>query len=285
MNTTTRLRPIWPDLGTHLVPDGSLRAVAGYLAHSLPEADVAALRLGLPVRALPAAPQGAVCAQCAEHLADAELAYLRARAQSDDGTVWMLGDQPGDVYWALCRRAGAAWRVTACAAVDFTAGHAAVPMTLAAPAKFDNDATVAEALESALTAFAPDGGEVVAQIVASSQGAWLDFAWATEQPDPLLARFTDVAQEHGGACLQFLAPDAGHVEAVRGVDLARAMPGVAVVEVAAKPGDALRHLTSVAARDACGWVLASGTVAEAAVCLAKKAAATIEIETTAFLQG
>jgi len=285
MTEDTAESAFWPALVAALPPDAALGVTPGECVRTLREADAATLRLGLPVRAVPLVPRGGFAAQCASHQADAELAFLRARSQSVDGAVWMQAEQHGDRYWAVCSQADGAWCVRHWIGVASLRGHAAVPVCFIAPQRPPSHGEIEVDLARVLNMLAPPAVQVIAQVVCQADSAVLDFAWADVEGESHLARLEAALATHIAACLQFLQPEAGHVIAVFGVDQVRAMPGVLEVGIVAKVDDAIRHVTSVAARDAVGWVLCAGATPEDAQARAEHAAAGIEIETTAFLQG
>ncbi|HOU92395.1 MAG TPA: ATP-grasp domain-containing protein [Polyangiaceae bacterium] len=83
---------------------------------------------------------------------------------------------------------------------------------------------------------------------------------------------------HGGATGRFLVGRPGRVRAVRGLDAARAMPGVVDAQAYVGPGDTVHPLTDGAKR--AGHVLACGASRAEAEARAAAAMALIEIDTT-----
>jgi biotin carboxylase len=80
-----------------------------------------------------------------------------------------------------------------------------------------------------------------------------------------------------GASIRFLHPAPGRIEAVHGLDEARAVPGVEKVVVKGEPGTEVRPLRS--SWDRIGYVLARADAPEAAARAADRAAAAIRVET------
>jgi biotin carboxylase len=86
-----------------------------------------------------------------------------------------------------------------------------------------------------------------------------------------------VAPVYGAAIAKFLVAPPGHVRAVRGLDDARAVPGVVDAEVFVPEGGRVLPLTDSAKRAA--FALAHGTTREEATTRADAALARIRIET------
>jgi biotin carboxylase len=72
-----------------------------------------------------------------------------------------------------------------------------------------------------------------------------------------------------GAAIRYLAPPPGRVVGIQGVAEARSMPGIKLVEVLVRPGDAVPEMKSSLAR--AGHVIAEGTTAGAAIAAAERA--------------
>lgn len=79
-----------------------------------------------------------------------------------------------------------------------------------------------------------------------------------------------------GVAQRYLFAPPGRVRAIRGVDRARALPGVAEIVVHARPGTVVREVTDTTAR--LGTVIASGETRREAVQRARAAIAAIEVE-------
>ena len=281
---------LWPALADALsavMPaGGAIRVAPGMTASGVDKADQAATAFGVPLLAMPLDPRGGFAAQRAEYAPDAALAFLRARAQScTGGNVWVQAELAGEVHWAVCARKDRVWHVRQWLGVASTLGHAAVPMELVAPSAPHAQQYLEPMLAAALDAVAPRNQEVIVQVVTTPEAMVFAFAWGSDAPDPQIARLTEAAARHGAACLRYLEPEAGHVVRIAGAEIARVRPSVIEVCVVAQQGDAIRHITSVAARDAVGWVLGIGSSAARARDAANNAAADIHIETTAYLPG
>ena len=100
-----------------------------------------------------------------------------------------------------------------------------------------------------------------------------------------LGKVPDLVPRHPrqGACIRYLTPLPGRIVAIEGVERARAMPGVKIVEVSAKPGDMAPEVTSSLAR--IGYVIAEGTSAEQAIAAAERACDAVIISIEARCDG
>lgn len=94
-----------------------------------------------------------------------------------------------------------------------------------------------------------------------------------------LGRQPDLEPRHAprGAAIRYLTPPPGRALAVKGVDEARRMPGVKVVEVDVGVGDTVPEVKSSLTR--VGYVIAEGAGADEAVANAEAARDAIVIET------
>lgn len=96
-----------------------------------------------------------------------------------------------------------------------------------------------------------------------------------------MGRAPQVERLHeAGAAIRYLVPSPGLVEEIRGVDLARSVPGVAIVSVELHVGDVVKPVT--ASGDRPGHVIAEGPDAGSAVEAAERALALIEVATRAM---
>jgi biotin carboxylase len=88
---------------------------------------------------------------------------------------------------------------------------------------------------------------------------------------------------HPAAVLRFLHADPGQVTTIKGIETARATPGVIAAEIFVHPGQHLGALSS--SRERAGYTLATGQDPTAAAGIAATAAAAIIIETRQILLG
>ncbi len=82
-----------------------------------------------------------------------------------------------------------------------------------------------------------------------------------------------------GAVLHWIPTHSGVITEVRGLEEARAIPGIERIVVGVKPGDPMRHIVDCESRDRVGYVLASGEDLPAAERAAKEALNVLEIVT------
>jgi biotin carboxylase len=82
-----------------------------------------------------------------------------------------------------------------------------------------------------------------------------------------------------GAAIRYLTPAPGTVREIRGLETAKRIPGVQIVEVSVAPGEVVPPITSSLAR--VGHVICEGATADAAVDAAERARDTIQIITDA----
>lgn len=83
--------------------------------------------------------------------------------------------------------------------------------------------------------------------------------------------------EPRGAAIRYLQPQPGTVRTIERVDEARAMPGVAIVDLYVRPGDTVPPITSSLSR--VGHVIAEGRDADEAVARAERARDAVRIAT------
>ena len=95
--------------------------------------------------------------------------------------------------------------------------------------------------------------------------------------NPALERAGMESERHGGAIAKFLVGRPGVVRSIRGLDAARAVPGVDDAEVFVPVGGRVHPLTDSAKR--AGYVLAHGRSRDEATSAADRALASIDIDT------
>jgi biotin carboxylase len=118
------------------------------------------------------------------------------------------------------------------------------------------------------------GDSIVPLIMRAWESDIVDWFLAVLRGDTLSA--TPPARAPGGAAAWFLHAPPGEVLAVRGLERARKMDGVTGAEVSVAPGERTAELRS--SWDRVGYVLAGAADADAALELARRAAAAITIE-------
>lgn len=115
-------------------------------------------------------------------------------------------------------------------------------------------------LEDGMPALA---GVHVAHTVGIVHGKLLELALGIDlETDMLRIATGDLPQQSAtrglAAAGQWLTSHSGIIEAIEGVETARALPGIHEVSIRAKPGESLRHIVDRASRDRIGFVLATG---------------------------
>lgn len=81
------------------------------------------------------------------------------------------------------------------------------------------------------------------------------------------------------AIVRWISARSGVVESIEGIHAARALPGIAHIEMRAQPGDILGHAVNAATRDRVGYVAATGSSLTAAARAAEEACALISVVT------
>ena len=269
-------------LGACGIPNPHYRA-----AKTLEEAIAAGREIGMPVIVKPADSSGGAGIRQVDHIEDMPLAFARAMRASPAKTALLESLMTGEVVCfdgvmrdeafvvrgTLSRkRAGPPfcfdeW-ISAPAALspnEHDAGRAMVAAALAA-------AGVSHGPAHADVIFTPDGPRV------------LDMA-----THPACSRFPadvirmaageDTNEKAGGAAIHWIPTRSGIVKEIRGIDAARALPGVKDVVVAVQPGDTMRHVMDSIARDRVGYVLAIGANGREAIDIARRAVRLCEIVT------
>lgn len=286
------------------VPGPAYRGV-----NSLEEAEAAAQAIGLPVIVKPADANASKGVQRVDHIEDMALAFPTALKFSRSKTVliesfmegeefnvdglvfdgeYRLGGMTGkersdppyryDVGIHMPPRMADATRDAivgmvdrALRAIGFTAGttHVEVILTEEGPRIVE-------------IAGRPGGGRIPTDFIPLVYG--MDY-----MADSLRIALGEAPRErraHERGCAMYWIPArSGVVKEVRGVEEARALPGVVDLVVSVTPGETLGHVVDCVTRDRIGYVLATGEDAEDAVRRAKAAVKAVEIVTQPFYDG
>jgi len=146
---------------------------------------------------------------------------------------------------------------TALAAIGFTAGttHVEVIMTDAGPRIVE-------------MAGRPGGARIPTDLIPLAHG--MDFM-ADSLRIALGERPKERRRHERGAAIYWIPAEPGVVTEIKGLDEARAMPGVQEVVMTAKPGDAVEPIVDCVTRDKIGYVLTASETVEAAIDAAKRA--------------
>lgn len=271
---------LWPSAAEALGACG-IEIPPWRVASSLAEADAAVTALGAPLITRPLTPQGEYCAFIADHPADAELAFLRARMQSADGHALFQPRMPGQVFLASAMRGADSTEDYAPISVSFLQQHVLTPVEFVCPPRLDaaTEARIRQATLSVATRLQEGPKVVVCEFSCHAPSLSLLHAYAVDVLAPPLAMLLGLQAAHGAACIHFLHPPAGVVKRVDGVEAALSMPGLVELTVTAKPGAILRHLNSIAARDGGGYVATVGESPAEAQNRARAALGCIQVST------
>lgn len=118
----------------------------------------------------------------------------------------------------------------------------------------------------------PWWGDGPVEFLEAAAGAGLDAFWDG-----------DAVAAPRAAAVRWFDPPTGRLDAIEGVDAARALPGVVCVTLAIQPGEDLRHMVTRAERDRVGYVVATGADAAKADFRARAAAASVRFVTRTVL--
>lgn len=275
---------LWPEFAMQWGRMG-LASTPGTLVSSAGEAEAAADLHGLPIAARPLSPAGEYCAILAEHAADVELAFVRAAAQSQDGLVIVQKHLPWPVLMIGAARVDDGWHVREPVLVGLLPKYALTPIEFTCPAGIDPETIprLRVCVAEALAHMHQVPHAAVCEFAITPLGIVSVFARDVRVVDKPLALTLEASETHGAACLRYFTPSTGRVERITGIDTAQAAPGIAAVVCNAKPGDALRHVTSITAREAGGYLLAHAPTPAAAQQRAREATDLIQIITTAMM--
>lgn len=268
---------MWPDFAAALARAGV--AVQPFAcAATVAEATHAGKELGAPMVARPLAPEAEYCAYLAEHTADVPLAFARAQAASPEKRVVLHRAAPGPLTLLCALRVRGGWEMFPAIDVEFLRRHARVPIAYTCPPEGGADLP-AETLSAVFDVLAAQPSTLAGVVIEFTAGATVLFARSITTLDAPLAAVLHLAQAHGAGCVRFLHPKSGVVEGIAGAPAARRRKGVIAVDINLTRGDTIRHLTSIAARDAIGAVSSFGATPTEARNRAAAAEAQVRIRT------
>ena len=176
------------------------------------------------------------------------------------------------------------------------------PRSLVYPANIgpDSETVIIEAAQRAVEAVGFDHGSVrinllldeaqayILDIDPCPLSAWLpvDLPGLANGPSIVSMAFTlatgstPVARDASqAAAIAWIPARSGQVEGVEGEDIAKSLPGVVAVHVAARNGDVFAHTVDIPGRDRVGYVVALGADGRSALARAKKARDAIRVNT------
>lgn len=275
---------LWPEFAMQWGRMG-LASTPGTLVSSAGEAEAAAELHGLPIAARPLCPAGEYCAILAEHTADVELAFVRAAAQSQDGRVIVQKHLPWPVLMIGAIRVDAGWLVREPVLVGLLPKYALTPIEFTCPAGIEPETVprLRACVADALAHMHQVPHAAMCEFAITPLGIVSVFARDVRVLDKPLTLALEIAEASGAACLRYFTPSTGQVERIEGIETAQASPGIVAAVCNAQPGDALRHVTSIAAREAGGYLLVHATTPAEAQQRARDATDLIQIVTTAMM--
>ncbi|HPV37228.1 MAG TPA: ATP-grasp domain-containing protein [Candidatus Hydrogenedentes bacterium] len=278
------------------------------VADTLAAALSALERLGLPAVVKPVDGSGGRGALIVRDMDDASLAFVRASRAASNGRVLMEPHLAGTEYRVVCQSGEGSWAILAVlsnvpAGRDHLFDRAVVaPVRVAGALR----TRLREQVRTAMRLAGGFQGVVVFEFLAVGEALHLlEIAHINETPALATRLFPaicginllelDVASSVGRpfetkprftACgaLWWLKPQSGIVVSVHGIVEARAVPGVAAIEVSAKVGTVLGHQVDAPSRDAAGYVLATARTPRRALEKAQYASEYLRFETSAALE-
>jgi len=265
-------------------------------------------RLGLPGVVKPVDGSGGCGALIVRDMDDASLAFVRASRAASNGRVLVEPYLAGTEYRVVCHSGAGRWGTIAVlsnvpAGRDHLFDRAVVaPVRVAGPLR----ARLREQVRTAMRLAGGFQGVVVFEFLAVGEALYLlEIAHINETPALATGLFPaicgidllelDVSSSVGRSfaaeprftrcgALWWLKPRSGIVSSVLGIAEARAVPGVAAIEVSAKVGTVLGHQVDAPSRDAAGYVLATARTPRRALEKAQYASEYLRFETSAALE-
>ena len=272
------MNALWTEFSDALAGQG-LAPQLGVVAATLAEADAAVTAIGTPLCARPLDPTGEYALAIAEHPADAELAFYRARAQSHTGHALFQSFTAYPLY-ILSAIPGCIGRGDLIhARVTCRGQYAHVPMQYDFIPQPDSPKwnMLADAVLRTADKSSPKTRPAVFLVAETPDGPQPLHAFHIGTKEAVLAHVFEkmtAGTLPNTLCLRFLDSPTGVITRITGEQEAARVPGVLRLQLNAHPGQTVRHITSIAARDALGYLLADTPAT------AQTAAATIHIETT-----
>lgn len=289
---TPRLAEICASLGLCFLPclDGAGQAalpIEGsmvYPCSDLPHPeDRAWQHLPIPAWVRAACTGGDSSCMRLEHPNDLSLASAKLQKRNNGGPIRIQPVVEGPVYRILAFKTGTSLAVAGAIAEDVTSSVYRVPLGMSMPVD-GAVSEVAHALADEVNAALPAGwGYVEMECVETDRGlrlvdvqcpAFLDphlrqLVWLSQGIDLRLAamacalgRAPDLSPARdSGVAMTWLLTRSGVVTGFKGIEEARALPGVVEVKIAAAEGDILSHVVDIPSRERGGYVVATGDTA------------------------
>jgi len=267
------------------------------------EAEAAAREIGLPVIVKPADANASKGVQRVDYIEDIPLAYAMALKYTRSQTVlvesFMEGEEfnvDGLMFDGEYLPGGLTGKERCAPPYRYDMGIYMPPLVEAAV-----QASVVDAVRTALRAIGFVSGTTHVEVILTAEGPRIvemagrpgggriptDFIprvyGMDYMADALRISLGEAPRErprHERGCAMYWIPSrSGVVTEIRGVERARALPGVEDLVVSVKPGEVLGHVVDCVTRDRIGYVLAAGDSAEEAIARAKAARDAVEVVT------
>lgn len=264
-------------------------------ARTAKRAEAAARRIGLPLIVKPADSFASKGVRQVDHAEDLSLAFSQARSHSPTDTVLLEALMQGDEFCIEGVMRDGDFTVLGIMGKQPSDSPFCFARGVFMPAPLDDAAreSILGILTAAFDALGLACGCLHAEVMLTPEGpriieiAPYPASAATPADLTRLAYGVDTTEvclrmaagevprcTHGserGAAVLWIPARSGVVEEIRGVEKARAIPGIQDVVVAAKPGDIIRHAEDCATRDRIGYVVATGDTVAAALDAAERA--------------
>jgi len=266
-------------------------------------ARAAADRLGYPVWIRSTNDLGSAFTMTVHEEADLSLAYKKAKKRSEKDTVQVQKVVEGAIYRVLGLKQGRHFHPVEVIAVTMASGDYRYATAYTVPCGLGGyDYTrVIDIARKAGNSLPAGYGPVAAEVAMTAEGPVLIQVRETPEIDIHAAAVIKAAlgvdlvadalrlavgeeprltpAKEIGAALCWIPEVTGVAKAIKGLDLAKAAPGVIAVKTGVRTGKKLGHIQDTEGRDHLGHVLAYGSTREAALENAQAALALIEIET------
>lgn len=268
------------------LPIAGARAMDLHALEHLPESERRGLPLPVWVRAV-CGDGDASCMQV-DHTKDLDLTAIKLRKRGVEGAVRVQPVADGPIYRLMAFKAGRELVPFDIAAEETTTSMFRVPLGFALPvarrgALLQHIVAVARDVNCVLPRgwgyvemeFVDTGAEVclvdvrcparldpyLRDVVYRSQG--VDLLQAVLQC--ALGRLPGLTPtKEVGVAMTWLLTRSGEVTGTRGLEEARAMPGVGTVHIVAQEGDILTHVVDITTRNRGGYIVATGSTAAVA---------------------
>ncbi|HNR34196.1 MAG TPA: hypothetical protein PKO36_03380 [Candidatus Hydrogenedentes bacterium] len=250
------------------------------LAENRADAVEQARRLGMPVIVRPAARYATAGTRLIEHPEDVPLAFAVAR-RSDPGPILIEPARAGSLYYVLGVAGDENTHVYAIAGRVPSEPPHCFDWCIYAPVHLPDETRrrLAETARTTCDCIKWQGAFCL-DVITTEQGPVVSGFYSSERIAPWRDGLQDTSR---GMAVAWVRPRTGIVTGVAGISEARETPGVIEVRVGVRKGDTLGHPADEETRNRAGFVRAAAENGEAALEIARRACALIQIETSPFL--